>query len=100
MKMSFGMLKSWLKRLALPLPAALSAAWWVILLLLLAVLAADGFVFYQFGLGRAAIPADGGSDSVLRLREDTIRAAAKAIRERRDQFQSATTTPKVQNPFQ
>lgn len=100
MKLSLASVKDWFLRWTFTLPAVLNVAWWVIFYLFLAVSLFGGFIFYQFGLGRAEVPLDPGREPSLRVREELVRGAAAKIRERQAQFMNATATPALPNPFQ
>jgi hypothetical protein len=84
----------------LSLPTALTIGWWALVALLIAFLTFDGFLFFQYGLGRAEEPAVASGETVLSFHQEVIRAAAAKIQERQTQFEAASTIPAdLPNPF-
>lgn len=86
----------------LPLPSLLRISGWVILTVLFAMLFLDGILFYQYGLGHAALPASSlpGKRTSFRVAEEDIRSAAAAAEARRAQFEAAPILPlDLPNPF-
>lgn len=106
MKFSFEQFKSldlktlFAKSPSFTLAQVLNGSWWVMLVMGLVLLGIDGFLFYQYGLGYAPIlEAPNGSEGV-RVREDTLKSAANAIRGHRAEFMGTTTMPAdFPNPF-
>lgn len=100
MKLSLPNFASLRSRLVIPLGAVLNISWWLILVIFLGLLFADGLVFYQYGLGRVSPPAISGEVEAFRVEEETIRAAAEAIEERRSRFEAAQpVAADLANPF-
>lgn len=86
--------------LRLPLPVVLAIGWWTLTALLIAFLAFDGFLFFQYGLGRAEEMTVVPKETGFSFRQETVRAAAAKIRERQARFDAASTTPSdLPNPF-
>ena len=93
-------LVSFVRRFTVSLEAVLSFGWWALLAILGALLLADAFLFYLYGLGYAELAAPPGGEAVFRLHEETIRNAAAKLEERQVRFESvATTTSNLPNPF-
>ena len=100
MNLAIPSLKSLMNRFAFSLEAALHTVWWVLLTLLLALLFADGIVFYQYGLGRAALPPGGVAPAAVAVDEKAIRAAAAVLERRREEFANPPAAPAdFPNPF-
>ncbi len=86
--------------LRLSLPAALTVGWWALVVFLIVFLTFDGFLFFQYGLGRAEEPAVAPGETALSFRQEVIRAAAAKIQERQAQFEAASTiSSNLPNPF-
>lgn len=102
MKLSLSQLKTIWKHPVPSLGAVLGIAWWVILGVFAALLFLDGFMFYQFGLGYGIEPLSGEIDgpALIRLREDTLRAAAAQIEERLARFNAeGAPATDIPDPF-
>lgn len=88
-------------RISWSLPTVLTASLWVAFALLGVLVAADGFIFVRFGLGRPESRLPPSPPGVLRVEVEEIRAAAVAIEARRVEFESLPRPPPgVPNPFQ
>lgn len=86
--------------LRLSLPTVLTVGWWALIVLLIAFLIFDGFLFFQYGLGRAEEPAVAPAEAAFSFRQEVIRAAAAKIQERQAQFEAASAIPSdLPNPF-
>lgn len=98
MKLPFPKIKYFFANLSLE--AGLHIAWFVILSLFIALLFLDGFIFYQYGLGRietaSNIPVKSAFSNVV----ETLKLAASKIEARQSQFQSSVSNLGIANPFE
>lgn len=83
-----------------PLPVALAIGWWALAALFIVFLVFDGFLFFQYGLGRAEETAIAPKETGFLFRQEAVKAAAAKIRERQARFDAASSTPTdLPNPF-
>lgn len=93
-------LKTLFKGFPFTLNRVLGVSWWAMLITGLALLAIDGFLFYQYGLGYAPFPEGLDRSPTVRVREDVLKGAAAALRVHQAEFAATTTVPAdFPNPF-
>ncbi len=88
-------------RFRVSLPGVLEAAWWAVLIVGLGLLIVDGLVFYQYGLGQAALPTVLPTRDGVPPEEELIRKAARIIAQKRAAFEVHEPAPSdLPRPFQ